>query len=183
VQDRVADINAGGLVFEFNAPAERFPALLEFHGSHAARFQTPVRMRGRAQKIADLIEIEGEISTTVELECSRCLCSFRNPLTISYALTFSRELPGISSEQDDDEVELSPEEMGLIPFAGDELALDETVQEQLLMALPLQPLCRPECRGLCPNCGTDLNLTSCGCEPPVFNARFAALEKLKTNKE
>ncbi len=180
---RVDDIKDGGLAFDFSQGTETFPALQELDGPGEAKFREPVRVRGRAQKITDLIEVEGEIATAVDLECGRCLNPFRQPLVIPFAITFSRELPTVSAEDNEGEVELTPEEMGLIPFSGDEFSLVEAVQEQLLMAVPLRPLCRRECQGLCPQCGVDWNQATCDCEPPHFNGRFAALKGLKVNKE
>ena len=81
-----------------------------------------------------------------------------------------------------EEVELSAEEMGLIPFAGEEIDLREALQEQFIMALPQRALCREACKGLCPHCGADLNRVSCGCEPPAFNSRFDALKSFKADK-
>jgi uncharacterized protein len=99
-----------------------------------------------------------------------------------FALTFVRELPKVTDEAGDEEVELNAEEMGLILFHGEEIDLGEAIAEQVIMALPMHPLCQEECRGLCPQCGTNLNETDCGCERPAFNVKFAALKNIKMDK-
>jgi uncharacterized protein len=73
--------------------------------------------------------------------------------------------------------------MGLIPFAGEEIDLREVVQEQVIMAMPLRPLCDEACRGLCQNCGADLNEGSCACPPTDFSIKFSALKSFKAEKK
>lgn len=180
---RIEDIKEKGLALEYSGPVGSFSALVDLQQDGGCRFTEPIRFSGRALSLGGLIEIEGEVSTAVELLCGRCLETFNLSLSSSFAMTFSRGLPVVGSDDGEDEVELSAEEMGLIPFDGDELDLREPVQDQILMALPLQALCRDDCRGLCPQCGVDLNQTNCGCEPPAFNSRFAALKNLKIVKD
>ena len=67
----------------------------------------------------------------------------------------------------------------MIPFTGEELDLCEAVQEQVIMALPVRPLCREDCRGLCPVCGADLNEESCTCAEKTVDPRWKALSELK----
>jgi uncharacterized protein len=68
-------------------------------------------------------------------------------------------------------------EMGL--FEGHEIDLGSFLREVMTLALPLQPLCREDCRGLCPGCGADRNAGSCGCDQQRAKTPFAALEALK----
>ena len=76
------------------------------------------------------------------------------------------------------EIELGAEEIGLILFHGEEIDLRDAVQEDVLMAVPMKTLCRPECKGLCPQCGADLNQGDCGCERKIINPKFAGAERL-----
>jgi uncharacterized protein len=69
-------------------------------------------------------------------------------------------------------------------YRGDELDLTEVTKEQVLLGLPMKPLCSESCKGLCPACGADLNLGPCGCGGKAVDQRFQALEKLlKKGKE
>ena len=183
LQLRVDDIKEQGLLLNYCEPSESFPALDELQQSGEVRFDGPVVVSGRVQRIAGLVEVEGEVRVEARMACGRCLEDLSLPLDARFCLTFSRELPEIVDEEDGAEVELSAEEMGLIPFSGDEIDLREAIQEQVVMALPLRPLCRTECRGLCPQCGADLNRETCSCEAPVFNNRFGTLRELKINPE
>jgi len=185
VQVRVDDIKDEGLALDFCESAQAFPALAEMQDEGECVFVEPICVGGRAQKASGLIEIEGEVRTAIRLRCSRCLAEFSTPLQVPFAVPFTGELPSIADgdEEGGGEVELTAEEMGLITYEGEYLELAEVIQEQVIMALPLQPLCRTDCRGLCPHCGADLNEGDCGCRPPVFNERFGALRDLKIDKK
>jgi len=64
-------------------------------------------------------------------------------------------------------------------FEGDELDLTELVREQILLNLPEQTFCNPDCKGLCPKCGQNRNLIDCNCEENETDPRWAALKNLK----
>jgi uncharacterized protein len=83
-------------------------------------------------------------------------------------------------ERPGEETELLAEEIDLIPFDGDEIDLVEGLQEQLVLALPLKPVCGQDCKGICPKCGADLNRMPCGCEKDRIDPRMAVLGKLKS---
>jgi uncharacterized protein len=80
------------------------------------------------------------------------------------------------------EIELEADELGLIYYRDETLELREPLQEQLIMAVPIGPVCRDACQGLCPECGTDQNEAQCDCEKKPFNNKFGALADLKLDK-
>ena len=81
-----------------------------------------------------------------------------------------------------EEIEISAQDMGLIYFQGEEVNLRDGIQEQVVMAFPIRPLCRENCRGLCAACGADLNQVDCGCDLTPVSNKFAALKDLKLDK-
>lgn len=176
---RVENIKENGLALEVSEDIESFPELLDMQQSGDVVFSEPIHSTMRAIKIHELVEVEGRLETTVRLACSRCLKEFEAPLDIPFTLTFSREVPEVSEEGE--EVELSAEEMGLIPFEGEEIDMRSPLQEQVVMALPVRPLCREVCKGLCRECGSDLNEGECGCVQPVFNQKFSALKGFRVD--
>ncbi len=183
---RVDDIKENGLLLEFSEPPEDFPALAELTAEEEGiAFLAPLQIRLRAIRVQELVEVEGSLDTRLRYPCSRCLQAFEAPLAVSFDLTYARDIPEAIDSEDEEGIELTPEDLGLIPFQGEEIDLREGLQEQVVMALPLQPLCNVSCRGLCPHCGADLNRKPCGCTPPVFGNKFAALKDLKveTKKE
>jgi len=72
-----------------------------------------------------------------------------------------------------------PEEWETYPIHGDHIDLEPMAREAVVLGLPLAPLCRPDCKGLCPSCGADLNQGPCGCPPAAADPRWAALDALR----
>jgi uncharacterized protein len=127
----------------------------------------------------------GNLSGSFEVACSRCLGVARIPVAESIAVTF---LPKNAMPADKDE-ELAPgeeeaasfeeDDVDVYPYDGEEVDLEPLLREQLILAVPFAPLCRPDCKGLCPVCGTDLNRETCACDRRTVDPRLAALKDLK----
>ncbi len=179
---RVDEIKDKGLVLEVEEGPGDFPDLERLVAEGVLDLAAPVKTYLRAMFVSGMIEVEGQVETSVRLSCGRCLKPLELPVASEFSLTFTRHLPDVEGE-DEDDFELSAEDMGLILFEGDEIDLREAVQEQIVMALPLRALCRDECKGLCPKCGADLNEADCGCQRENFNLKFAALKDFKVEKK
>jgi uncharacterized protein len=80
------------------------------------------------------------------------------------------------------EAELEEEDLDLSFYGGEEIDLSPLVQEQIILALPTRPLCRESCKGLCPQCGANLNVQTCACTTTVDDPRFAVLRNLKVKR-
>jgi len=124
--------------------------------------------------------VEGE----VELACGRCLGRYRQPIREAFRLVLEPAGERVPADPEgaqalaDDGLFLSDElESGW--FRGTEIRLDRLVRELLSLALPVQPLCREECRGLCPRCGVDRNTVNCECSEERPASPFRVLESLK----
>ena len=177
---RLEELKEGTLNLEFEEPPGTFPVLTEMVDSGVCEFLAPLKVALRAQQIGDLVEIEGNISTAVRMDCGRCLQSFEMPIESSFAQTYSQKEPAPEqSDANQEELELTAEDMGLTYFPGKEINLKNEIQEQVVLAFPLRTLCKPDCRGLCPRCGADLNIEKCKCERSPPEGKFAALKNLK----
>ncbi|BCR04752.1 hypothetical protein DESUT3_18210 [Desulfuromonas versatilis] len=179
----VDDIKEKGLQLEAVEEVEGYPGLQRLVESGELVPIGPVVTAVQAFRVGGMIEVDGQVQAGVRLGCGRCLQEFDLPLRNEFHLTFVRELPEVAGEAGEDGAELSAEDMGLILFEGDELELREAIEEQVLMALPLRPLCSEQCKGLCPQCGIDLNQGQCNCPGQDFNLKFAALRDFKVKKE
>ncbi len=181
---RVEELMAGKLRIEFEETPETFPVLAEMIDTGICEFLAPLKTALRAQQIGDMVEIEGSISTAVRLSCGRCLQSFETPVESSFALTYKQTEPDPDeSGSSQEELELTAEDMGLIYYQGEEINLQNEIQEQVVMAFPLRTLCKPDCKGLCPQCGADLNNEVCDCDRSPPAGKFAALKNLKLEKD
>jgi uncharacterized protein len=159
-------------------PAADFPILNELAAQGTVIFDQQVTGSLEATWAGDVIEVAGYLSTTVTLPCGRCLMPVTGKLNIPVALCYSEADDNLVAP-DVEKLEIRHEELGLIFFTGPEIELRPDLEQEVLMALPQQPLCRETCRGLCPICGINLSLESCHCIPPVFHTGLAALENYK----
>ena len=181
---RTEELKEGELFLKFEEPSDAYPVLTEMAENGVCEFLAPVKAGLRAQQIGDIVEIEGNISTAIRLDCGRCLQPFEMPIESSFALTYCQNAPipeqsGLHQE----EVELTAEEMGLIHYQGDEINLNNEIQEQVILAFPLKAICKPDCQGLCPTCGADLNKAVCDCKRSPSGGKFDALKGLKIEKD
>ncbi len=89
--------------------------------------------------------------------------------------------PGDKAKKTDDEddgLELATDDLDVFPYSGDVIDLEALVREQFVLSIPYAPLCKDDCLGLCPQCGTDRNVAPCDCEKPI-DPRFVGLKGLK----
>jgi uncharacterized protein len=179
----VDDIGDSGIGLTFEEDAESFPSLLELSRSRECVFLMPLSIDLRIRRIGQMFQAVGRFETRARLSCSRCLSDYETPLAADFNLSFSREQPETGDQSRHAEIELGAEEIGLILFHGEEIDLRDAVQEEVLMAVPMKTLCRPECKGLCLQCGADLNQGDCGCERKIINPKFAVLKGLKLGKK
>jgi uncharacterized protein len=178
----VRDITESGSVIEFNTPVDRFPILREMIREGECEFRSPLRTRLRAVRIGDLIEVEGETDSQVRFTCGRCLAEFTFPLTASVALTYAQRTAAVQKPGPGDDTEMPVEENDLIYFQGEDIDLTGGIQEQVILSLPLRPLCSNLCKGLCARCGADLNQSACGCFTTRAEGPFDVLSRLKLEK-
>jgi len=128
----------------------------------------PVNVSGRLQATGERRYYwNGRLRTVVNAECRRCLKDLTLPVAAEVGALFSQE----------DDAEDDPDAYPLPPDA-DVVDLTPAVREELVLAAPQFVECRPDCKGLCPRCGQDLNLGPCDCDTAT-DPRWAALEPLK----
>jgi uncharacterized protein len=139
------------------------------------RVVAPVDLAFEIHKDKDKFRLVGTATTELELDCSRCLEPFRLAVDAPFDI---RYLPA-SEASTESEREVEEEDLGTSYYRDDQIDLNELLREQFYLALPMKPLCREACRGLCPQCGTNLNAGTCECVPVWEDPRLAALKALK----
>ena len=120
------------------------------------------------------VVVAGRFRATVGLQCSRCL----EPLVTHVGPEVDLQLVPAPSTRHE-QVELTPDDLELDFQQGDTLDVAGLLRSETDLALPMKPLCRPDCRGLCPVCGTNRNVTACGCQVRGVDPRLAPLEALR----
>jgi uncharacterized protein len=166
------EIGPEGLVVDRDV-AWQMPPPLE--GDDEVRVER-VRLTGEIQKEGDGFAFSGDISTRATLGCSRCLEPYGLPLDMHFDLIYTSR-PEAPDRHGESRVDV--ESVTEVRFDGARIDLDALLAEQIYLALPLKPLCRDGCRGLCARCGANLNLAACGCSAETgSDPRLAALKRL-----
>jgi uncharacterized protein len=138
----------------------------------------------RAYRMGQDVYLEGRLEGALELECSRCLVRYRSPLREPFRLVLEPAGGRVPAEPEAAR-ELARlgmclgDELEMGWFQGPEIDLRSLLREVVALAVPVQPLCREECRGLCPRCGVDWNRETCGCEAERPASPFAVLGSLR----
>ena len=120
--------------------------------------------------------VAGRVAGELELSCGRCLEAYTLPVVSDFDL---RYVPR-TENTGEGEREVEEDDLATAFYDDDQIDLRELIAEQFQLAVPMKPLCREDCKGLCPHCGTNLNTGSCNCSTMWEDPRFAALRALKT---
>lgn len=157
------------------------------NGFHAT---APSRLKAHLSKVSGGVLVEGKMSVHVAESCKRCLTEVKKTLPVSFTLNLvPRDGRPDEDEYEGDEDKGKGERAGSFDledadeefFDGKTIDLDPIVREQVLLALPMDVVCKDDCKGLCPMCGQNLNEKQCGCESRYVDPRFAALKDIKLN--
>lgn len=153
----------------FMGETDRLPidAELDFSQKEYQRmypFAQPIRVVGSITGRAGVVQLRARVQFVFEGRCDRCL----SPLSRSYDIPVEHVLVTSAAQEDSDFVQLEDYH----------LALDELIRTDILLELPYKLLCRDDCRGLCPQCGKNLNDGLCGCQTKTVDPRLAVLQDL-----
>jgi uncharacterized protein len=136
---------------------------------------SPIKAHLKIDKVGTEITIKGELSVEIKLQCSRCLKDFYNIIAVPIDVVYHpvEELKGEEMH------EIKVEELDMDFYSGVELDLLNLMNEQIILNLPMKPLCTELCKGICPKCGMDLNAGECSCNIKEIDPRFEVLKKIK----
>lgn len=137
----------------------------------------PLHTEGSAELLANTdgeVRIRGKIGVEMRSECDRCLGEARFPLESSFDL-FYRPMSCIAR---DEEVEIDEGEAEIGFYKGGGMELEDILREQVLLMLPMQRVCQPDCRGICPVCGRNRNEMLCKCRIQPADDRWGALRNI-----
>ena len=161
-----------GLVVEVRDSDAPFAALLAAATDRDG--QTSGSARLLVERWPERVDVTGALTASVPMTCVRCL----NPFTWQAARDVNQILLRQPEQREDEETELTASDLDRTELAGDTVDLAELLHEELLLALPVKPLCAESCKGICPGCGAELNEEECTCEPEV-DPRWEVLKGLK----
>lgn len=172
MQYNVAQLMKAGVGTSFEADIDEDNVQLDEDIKVIGPIHGHVRMRRTNQGLL----VDGWVDVTVELTCNRCLEQFEQRLRVPFTEQFYPTVDVVSG-------------VALPPFDEDEVFpiddhhhvdLTEAIRQHVLLELPMSTICREDCAGLCPQCGHNLNLGPCECQPEA-DARFSVLQQLLQN--
>jgi DUF177 domain-containing protein len=141
------------------------------------RVAAPADVSLDVQKLSDgAFGVTGRVTTRLEVDCSRCVERFEVPVDATFDLRYVPHQQNTGER----EREVGEDDLATAYYRDGMLDLIELLREQFVLALPMKPLCDAACRGLCPQCGTNLNKTQCSCAPRWEDRRLAPLRSLLT---
>jgi uncharacterized protein len=124
---------------------------------------SPIAIEIRLESLSTSVEVVGTASLSWAGDCRRCLAPVISDLVVDFDEMYQREII------DPDAYAIENDQINLLPM----------VRENILLAIPIGPLCREDCPGFCPHCGLDLSISTCNCDNSVSDPRWAGLESLK----
>jgi uncharacterized protein len=150
------------------------PGVLDYQSSEVKQV-SPLEVTATAELLDGQIRVEGELETKIEMSCARCLEPVVEDVSRSFDLIYS-PLPKSNKPEEE---RLKDDDADIAFFQGEGIFLADVLKEQVLLALPMKVICQSDCRGLCPNCGANLNHEECRCETHATDPRMAPLARLK----
>ena len=150
-------------------------------GSLHASATDPVRvidcsLRGCALPGERGVELQARLEARLSLSCGRCLEPYQARIGVEFQLILVRRA---TEDLGPEETEMPAEDVGLFQAEDGRVDLATVVTEQIYLGLPLKPVCRPDCQGLCATCGVNRNHLECDCCGETVDLRLAPLMELK----
>ena len=171
-------IPENGKHYTFRFDPDSWPAEDEEEG--AVSLERPLEVELDIQRAgARKYVLTGRLEGGLRVRCDRCLELFHRDLALSFRTFLALPQEAASEE----EIELKEEDLDVAFRIGEEVDVLDIVREQVLLDQPMKRLCREECRGLCPQCGRNLNQGPCGCPQEGGHPAFQKLKLLKNNGE
>ena len=135
---------------------------------------SPIKARLKIMKIGSEIIVKGEVAADIKLQCSRCVSDFNSVFSVPVDVVY-HPLDELKGEE---RHEIPSGELNMDFYSGDEMDITTLMKEQILLNIPMKPLCKDSCRGICRTCGKNLNEGDCSCPPTETDSRFDILKKI-----
>ncbi|NLY75456.1 MAG: DUF177 domain-containing protein [Firmicutes bacterium] len=156
----IRDVRGGSISFNGNQAVDTSGLELD------VEINQPVAINGAVTNTGDGFLVQGEIIYTYRTNCDRCL----EPVTGSVNTEITEQFVVFTPFSDADD--------SVHGLQGDEIDLTDCIREQVFLSLPMKFTCNEACRGLCPQCGQNLNMKDCNCRKEEFNPQFSKLKSL-----
>ena len=149
--------------------------------------EAPVHVVGDVERgSGETYHLRGQLTASLSLSCARCAEPFafavETPVDLRFVPAAAEQAgvraPAAARDDDEDGLEMDDDDPSVVQYDEPKIDLALVAREQCYLAVPMKPLCRPECQGLCPHCGTNRNVGTCTCESRWEDPRLAGLKSL-----
>lgn len=175
---RIDDITGEAKELAFAEPELAINRTLAAGPVHEFSLTEPVAVVVSYYRAGTELLLNGELKATTIAVCARCAEEFETLSTRNFRYILVPRVIGEHNGRDE-----RGDDLEFAVYDGDEVDLGPLVQEQVLLALPTRPLCREDCRGLCPQCGLNLNEHQCACRAGGLDSRMAIVRTLKLHRQ
>lgn len=141
-----------------------------------ASLRKPVHAKLSVSLAGDRVSVRGEMTAALSIVCCRCAHAYSSDLDKAFDLDYWPD-PEVSRENEEIELEYGDLDVGF--YRDGVLDLSAVISEQIVLEIPMKPVCRENCKGLCARCGADLNEDKCDCGPGPLDPRLEALRDIK----
>lgn len=166
----IKDRHGAALPFEFSIPPDSLTEL-----PTDVRAVSDLEVRGEVTNTGESMLVRADVRGRFAMTCSRCLQTAETVVDMTVRERFRREE---EPRDESEEAELDEEEADVSYYRGERIDLGEVVREHVALQLPMKPVCREDCRGLCPQCGANWNEEKCDCRQDDVDPRLAVLKSL-----
>jgi uncharacterized protein len=177
VKLRIDDITAEGRELCFAESEQAINSMLARGPVREYLIKAPIQVALTYYRAGSEIFVDGKLDAATTAVCSRCVEEFDLPNHRRFRYVLAAKVMS-----DDNEFALRAEDLEFSFYHGDEIDLAPLIRDQVLLALTERPLCRDDCRGLCPQCGANLSERDCGCTTDAPDPRLAVLRSLKVGR-
>ena len=174
---RIDDITADPRETSIAEPAEDINRILEKGPIREYHVEEPIKVDLSYYRSGMDLFLSGHIKTRTEATCARCAEDFETEGDRPFRLVLSPKAAGYGAEKD-----LRADDLEFSLYEGEEIDLSPLIREQILLALPTRPLCREDCQGLCPRCGSNRNHVKCDCRTESVDPRLEVLRSIKLQR-
>ncbi len=175
---RLKDLELRSVPFSVALPAG------EIDFGDRARQTRPLEASGEAvlqNETLEEIRVRGRMHVEMETDCDRCLEPAGFVIEGDFDLSYLPER--LADEEGREEIALRNDDSDAAFYSEGGIELKDVLREQVLLAMPMRKLCREDCKGICPVCGANRNVSSCGCEVKPVDDRWAALREQEVKKQ
>jgi uncharacterized protein len=181
MQVAVANLDEGTTVLEFIDSPETYRAI-----DPSLHLLLPVEVYVTLYRTGQNIVATGTAATVVGLSCGRCLDSIEFPIKTEFTIDFRPKPTSIPSPKeyskktkavDEDGLETIEQDIDATYYSNEIIDLSDEIRQQIELSVPIKPLCKDDCLGLCPICGTNLNKGKCSCPSAEGENPFIELKR------